>query len=414
MPTVYIKKTEKGYQLIRNGKPFFIKGGCGNSFFADLKEAGGNTIRIYDSTNLKRKLDIADSLDIAVIVDIQLPRFSDKDTIYGNKDAMHNLYEDTKRFVNNYKDHPALLFWMLGNEIKYPDLPGDKDLRKNFNALIDLIHKEDGNHPVSTAVTNFDRRRILSIITLSRSLDLISINIFGDLKTFNERKKNMQLLWNGPYIFSEFGINGPWESKNTKWHVPLEETSTKKAEQYKSRYNNFVKEIDDGRLLGSLAFYWGHKQETTHTWFSTFSPMGKKTQAVFEMENIWKGKNKKFVGPKIDYLLLDGRRAHESIILAPNEQVAAKLVLLNKYDSIKSYRAHWEILPESWNYVAYDDEEKPAEILGLALSSKTTDFQFITPQDEGPYRLCVTVEGRNGYLATANVPYYIFDHKNGK
>jgi len=50
--TVYIKKTEKGFQLIRNGKPFYIRGAAGNSHFNELSRIGGNTIRIYDTLDL--------------------------------------------------------------------------------------------------------------------------------------------------------------------------------------------------------------------------------------------------------------------------------------------------------------------------------------------------------------------------
>ena len=61
-PTVYIEQTETGYRLIRNGETFYIKGGGGNGYLKELKIAGGNTIRVYDTINSKQTLDKADVL----------------------------------------------------------------------------------------------------------------------------------------------------------------------------------------------------------------------------------------------------------------------------------------------------------------------------------------------------------------
>ena len=64
---VYIAETDTGYQLIKDGQPFFVKGACvGDAYWAEFKAAGGNTVRIYDPTNLKEKLDRADSLGLMV------------------------------------------------------------------------------------------------------------------------------------------------------------------------------------------------------------------------------------------------------------------------------------------------------------------------------------------------------------
>ena len=55
-----------------------------------------------------------------------------------------------------YKDHPALLAWIIGNEanlrFKNP---------KVFDAINDIskmIHQVDPNHPTTTALSGFDAR----------------------------------------------------------------------------------------------------------------------------------------------------------------------------------------------------------------------------------------------------------------
>jgi hypothetical protein len=48
--TVCIKTQNGKYTLYRNGQPFFIKGVAGFTNLKRLKEAGGNTIRVWDTT----------------------------------------------------------------------------------------------------------------------------------------------------------------------------------------------------------------------------------------------------------------------------------------------------------------------------------------------------------------------------
>lgn len=124
----------------------------------------------------------------------------------------------------------------------------------NFNLLIDLIKEIDPNHPVSTVTIGSNRVRILSIHRKSPQLDFISSNSFGSLNEFAERVKPLSLFYKGPYVISEWGTNGAWESEFTSWNAPIEETSTKKAEQIKQRHDDYIKPIKNINLLGSFVF----------------------------------------------------------------------------------------------------------------------------------------------------------------
>ena len=57
--TVFIKKTDQGFQLYRNGSPFFIQGASGNSHLKELADIGGNTLRVYDTINITNILNEA-------------------------------------------------------------------------------------------------------------------------------------------------------------------------------------------------------------------------------------------------------------------------------------------------------------------------------------------------------------------
>ena len=118
--TVYIKNTENGFQLYRNGSPFYIQGASGNSHFEELSGIGGNTIRVFDTINIQHVLNEAHKNNLAVIVDIPLPKYTIEFNSYLNDEDNKVLKQRIKALVKKYKSHPAMLMWNLGNEVHYP------------------------------------------------------------------------------------------------------------------------------------------------------------------------------------------------------------------------------------------------------------------------------------------------------
>ena len=280
---VYVAESDSGYQLIKDGNPFFVKGACvGDDHWAAFKEVGGNTIRIYDPVNLGAKLDRADSLGLMVAVDIPLPEYTELNNWYADPGNMEQTTKEVSELVSQHKDHPALLFWILGNEILYPNYLQDRDFVRKFNALISLCHDLDPNHPVTTTVGGMSRRTVLSLKWGSSELDFLSINVFGSIASLPYRMKTIAAFYKHPFMITEWGSKGPWEARETtSWGAPIEKTSTKKAEQYSERYSDIM-DLDSTRVLGGFFFYWGAVHQATPTWFSSFLPDGRPTQVVHE------------------------------------------------------------------------------------------------------------------------------------
>src|SRR5690606_1844674 len=178
-------------------------------------------------------------------------------------------------------------------------------------------------------------------------LDFISFNSFGVLSQFSDKLRPIKPIWSGPHIITEWGVNGPWEALLTEWDVPIEETSTKKAEQIRERYTNYIVPLKEENSLGSFIFYWGKKNEVTPTWYSLFGDEKLKTQGVFEMEKIWKNHNLKYKGPRLEYFLLNGRGAAESIILSPSSLAEVEIVNPESENGILEFSG--EVRMESWN-----------------------------------------------------------------
>lgn len=389
---------------MRNGEPFYIKGAAGSGFLEELKTAGGNTFRVYDTVGLEPILDKALELDLAVVVDIPLDRYR-KDFEYtrGYTEQMKNKIVQT---VKRYKDHPALLYWNLGNEIKYPVYYERTSFFDHFNTLLDAVKATDPHHPVSTTFAGTNRGRINNVNIRSPQLDFLSFQTFGGLHELEDRLDDFLLLWNGPYVVSEWGINGPWETQYTSWKAPIEPTSTKKAEQVLERSGFDV--LHNKNSLGNIFFYWGNKHERTSSWFSTFSETGEKYETFYSLRKYWGSDSLDYEGPRLRYALLENTGAPGDIILSPGQKVQAKVLFEQKPRGNASF--HWEVKKEAWA----DEMEKPEPIEQQFTELKSSNAIFRTPLEEGPYRLFYSISDERGNIATTNIPFYILDPEDGE
>lgn len=148
-----------GRKIMVNNTPYLIKGICYHpvpkgsdkrdfgSLTQDLalmNEAGINTIRVYEPIDDKDVLDAIDAAGIKVIIGFGYNQ-------NGNYDILSGSFLD---YVNKYKSHKAILLWELGNEYNYHPEWFDGDLKNWYTAMnnaAELIHKNDSDHPVTTA-----------------------------------------------------------------------------------------------------------------------------------------------------------------------------------------------------------------------------------------------------------------------
>ena len=402
----YIAVTSSGFQLMRNGEPYFIKGVSGNCCFDELHNIGGNTIRVYDTINLKYVLDEAKRNDLSVIVDIPLPINKKSYNPYLIDSLNVKLKGRVTKTVNQFKNHPALLMWNLGNELNYPFVLKKNKFINTFNSLIDIIHEIDPNHLVGTTISGTSKSQILGIYLHSSNIDVIGFNVFGSLKDFQPLMS--KISWVSkliPYYISEWGIHGPWEAVQNEWSVILELNSTEKAMVYKSRYEDYIK--TDNNSIGSLAFYWGTKIEGTPTWFNIFEKSGKKSQTFYTLNELW---NEKYASdiepPQVIDLYLDNKVAEEGIVLKPSKQTKAHVLLEEKNELALIYK--WQIYKEGWGNQRWI-YDKSLNNKSMTTYAEHSSLDLIMPKEEGPYRLFVYIYDQNDNFSTANIPFYILD-----
>lgn len=404
---VHIVHKKGTYTLYRNGVPFVVKGGSGYTHMARLKAIGGNTVRTFDTTRLQAVLDEAATHGLAVIAGLYIPESRYMDYFYRYPGKVEAQYIALREIVRKYRSHPALLMWCLGNEVDFPGRPSYQQFYNAYNGLLDMIHHEDPDHPVTTTVINFQVRNIFNIRRKVRGLDIISFNTFGGIKKLNRQLKIYSWLWSGPFLVTEWGIFSPQEAKRTAWDVPIEGTSTWKAAQYRELYTEYLP-VNSSRFLGSLTFYWGQKEETTPTWYSLFDSNGASTGMVGEMQALWTGKAPLHRAPELDHLSLNGQGAASSIITEQDKPMTAALTM--KDTVMDNLQFTWEVLEED---LIPEGAVRPASYpVNMTIERKNV-IMFKAPKKEGPYRIYVSVHDLYGNISTANIPFYVIETPSG-
>jgi hypothetical protein len=189
---VEIRKTDSTYQLIREGKPYFVRGAGGTAYPDRIKAFGGNSIRTWGTRDAQRVLDTASKYGLTVLMGLDVARerhgFNYDDTA-----AVQKQLNKIREEVLKYKDHPALLGWGIGNELnlqyKNP---------KVWNAVNDIsrmIHEVDKNHFTTTVFAGINKGLVDYIKERTPDIDLLCINTYGGLATLPRNNSSGRMGW---------------------------------------------------------------------------------------------------------------------------------------------------------------------------------------------------------------------------
>jgi hypothetical protein len=149
----------KDSKMIVDGQAFYMKGICYHpvkigktkrsfeTLTEDLiliKEAGINTIRVYEPIDDIKVLDEIHNAGIKVVISFG----------YNQKGRFDILSGTFINYIRKYKDHDAILMWELGNEYNYNPQWFDGDINnwyKSMELVAQIIQIEDPSRLVSSA-----------------------------------------------------------------------------------------------------------------------------------------------------------------------------------------------------------------------------------------------------------------------
>ena len=392
--TVKITKTAGGgFQLLRDGTPYFVKGAGGDGDKAALKADGGNSWRTWGvGPDTQGQLDQAQKLGMTVTVGIWLGH-TDNGFHWDDAGAVAAQKEAARQAILQYRNSPALLVWAFGNEM---ETGGNEDNAVMWDAIEDIAkmaHTLDPNHPTMTVVAELGGDKIKQINAHCPDIDIVGLNTYGGGPSIGERY--VQAGGVKPYIITEYGPPGTWESGKNAWGVVPELSSTEKAARYAATYKKGV--LGQPLCLGSYAFTWGHKQEATATWYGLLLPDGDKLGPVDTLTRLWSGHAPAVLCPTISSLTVDG-----SGQAAPGGTVHARLAASDpQHDPIK---VEWVLQADPETYKTGGGREDQPPVYPDAIVSGTAQSAEVKlPADPGAYRLYAYVRNTQGGAAVANV-----------
>jgi hypothetical protein len=250
---VVVESNSDGMKLVVNGEKFLINGmnwdyvpiGTNYSYslwnqsdevikaalddeMSLLKNMGVNTIRQYTGIQPKWITYIYQKYGIYTMLNHSFGRYGltingvwTPNTNYSNAATKELLLKEAKEMVEEYKNTPGLLLFLLGNENNYglfwdgaetEDIPLEdrkstiraKDMYALFNEAIVEMKNIDKNHPM--AICNGDLLFLDIIAEECKDIDILGTNMYRGVSfgnAFDEVKNKL----NKPILFTEFGAD---------------------------------------------------------------------------------------------------------------------------------------------------------------------------------------------------------------
>jgi hypothetical protein len=402
---VEIIESDGKYRLLRGGKPYVVKGaGIDHIDLETFAAHGGNSFRTWavddGAEPPSQLLDRAHALGLTVSLGLEFAA-ERHGFDYDDAAAVAKQKEETRARVMAHKDHPALLSWIIGNELN-----NHYTNPRVFDAVNDvsiMIHEIDPYHPTTTALANADKAVIKEVNKRAGDLDFISFQVYGALFGLHNDLKKAK--FKRPYFITEWGAVGHWEVWNTRWGAPVENSSSEKAANYAKGYVEAIEPYRD-QGIGNYVFLWGQKQERTPTWYGMFTDDGSSTEAVDVMHFIWNNQWPANRAPRVSPISLNGKVAFDNVTLWHGKDYTAKIAVMDYENDPISYR--WEVRHESSaTEVGGDQEEIPELVEGLIADPGQQEITLTAPQESGAYRLFVYASDGNNHTGHANIPFYV-------
>jgi cellulose synthase/poly-beta-1,6-N-acetylglucosamine synthase-like glycosyltransferase len=315
----FIKGKPGNFQLTVKGEPFYIKGVAYNTAhdwrdgnmpltrrqvekdMQKIKEMGANTVRRYDHGIYDRNvLNISSEYGLNVLYGFW---FDPKVDYYRDSTKIREYMEDVEEKVRDFKDHPSLIAWSLGNEtwglLKHSySKPYLTKVRQGYLEMIEelakRIHAIDPVHPVLSCIEHEKYQlpgELAAFHDAAPSIDVIGINSYYEQQISRLNHVCYQFDSLRPYLISEFGPRGYWDPdyNRTSKGLIVEDSETEKARWYKDQWKNYVSAYN-GYNIGGVAYCWHDRMEGSNTWFGLTDYRGRLKAPYYALKVEWTGK----------------------------------------------------------------------------------------------------------------------------
>jgi len=255
--------------------------------FKLMQDMGVNTIRLYHhplKINKELLRDMYKTYGIRVILGDFLGKYAmgsgaawNPGTDYNNPEQKNKMLESVTRMVNEFKDEPYILFWLLGNENVYGyACNADKYPEAYFkfaNEAAKIIKSIDPEHPV--AISSGDILFLDKFGQNAPDIDIFGTNAYRGEHGFGSFWRQVKEQTGKPVFITEFGCPAYVEGK-----------SIDEAEEFQAQYHlgswediqdNLAFSGGQGNALGAVIFEW------LDEWWKAYEP------AIHDTKGLWAG-----------------------------------------------------------------------------------------------------------------------------
>ena len=255
--------------------------------FKLMQDMGVNTIRLYHhplKVNKELMRDMYNTYGIRVIMGDFLGKYAigsgaawNPGTDYNNEEHKKNMIASVTKMVNEFKDEPYILFWLLGNENVYGYACNANEHPEAYfkfaNEVAKIIKSIDPQHPV--AICSGDILFLDKFGKNTPDIDIFGTNAYRGDYGFGSFWRQVKEQTGKPAFITEFGCPSYAEGK-----------SADEAEQLQAQYhlgswedmeNNMAFNGGAGNCLGGVVFEW------LDEWWKAYEP------AIHDTKGLWSG-----------------------------------------------------------------------------------------------------------------------------
>jgi len=255
--------------------------------FKLMQEMGVNTIRVYHQPHKVSKQllrELYENYGIMVIMGDFLGKYAlgsgaswYEGTDYRNPEHQKNMLASVTKMVEEFKDEPYILFWLLGNENVYGvACNADKDPESFFkfaNEAASTIKSLDSEHPV--ALCSGDTLFLDVFAKHCPDIDIFGTNAYRGDYGFGYLWQSVNEEADKPAFITEFGCPAYVEGKTR------EEAEQLQAEYHRAAWEdieyNTAGGEGTGNAIGGVIFEW------LDEWWKAYEP------SLHDYKPLWAG-----------------------------------------------------------------------------------------------------------------------------
>jgi hypothetical protein len=407
IPVELVKRGDK-YELLRDGKPYFVKGaGWVDADLQELKRLGCNSIRVWGvDKNTGPLLDKAQAAGMTVMLGLWMLHESSFNVAtdepypasafdYTDPVQVAKQKADIRNQVLAFRNHPALLIWGVGNEVLLNSIH-HRDVLAATEDLAKMIKQIDPSHPTSAVMCRLNPTQLAMLNRDCPNIDIWGFNGYREMASLPSRLADFG--WKKPFIVTEFGAAGPWEVDQSPWGAPLEPSSTENAQLYAQTYQQLI--ANNPLCVGSYTFLWSDSQKGMLPWHNLALPGGVLLGSALVMQHAWTGAPPANQAPQLpDHpitLSYAGSTLHPRWAeYPPGAMIECQLAATDPDGD--PLTVEWKLVPD---HVAQEEMFPPA--VATATGSRVT---LTLPKDahSKTYRLFATVRDNHQHAALCSV-----------